>query len=52
MQYTVLVDDDIATLIHKVNAAIAQGWKPVGGICLGTGAQTPTGTAFLQAMTK
>jgi hypothetical protein len=52
MQYTVVVDDDIATLIKKVNAAIAQGWKPLGGVCLGTGAATPTGIAFLQAMTK
>jgi hypothetical protein len=52
MSYSVIVDDDLATLIKKVNAAIAQGWKPLGGICLGTGATTPTGTAFLQAMTK
>ncbi len=52
MDYTVVVDDDLASLIRKVKAAIAQGWRPLGGICLGTGATTPTGTAFLQAMTK
>ena len=52
MQYNVVFDDDLATLVKKVNAAIQQGWKPIGGICLGTGAATATGIAFLQAMTK
>lgn len=50
MQYNVVADDDIPSLVKKVNQAIQAGWKPQGGIAV---AALPSGEGrFLQAMIK
>ena len=48
MKYQVVVDDSLADLIAKVNAAIASGWQPAGGIAVGVRSDDKVG--YFQAM--
>lgn len=48
MEYTVIEHADLKELIDLVNAAIAEGWRPHGGIALATG----WNNRFIQAMVR
>ena len=46
MEYSVIKTNLLKSLIKKVNEAIKEGWKPLGGVCL------DVGYGFAQAMTR
>lgn len=45
MEYKVIVEGSTEMLMHSVNLAISEGWKPYGGVAVGSG-------AIYQAMIK
>lgn len=49
MQYKVIVQLSAEDLIRCVNNAIAEGWKPLGGVCLSVSERN---IAYAQAMIK
>ena len=46
MEYSVIKTNLFKSLIKKVNEAINEGWRPLGGVCL------DVGYGFAQAMTR
>ena len=46
MEYTVIKTNLMKSLIKKVNVAIKEGWRPLGGVCV------DVGYGFAQAMTR
>ena len=46
MEYRVIKTNLLKSLVKKVNEAIKEGWKPLGGVCL------DVGYGFAQAMTR
>jgi hypothetical protein len=46
MEYSVIKTNLLKSLIKKVNEAIKEGWKPLGGVCL------DVGYGFAQAMVR
>jgi len=46
MEYSVIKTNLLKSLIKKVNEAIKEGWRPLGGVCL------DVGYGFAQAMTR
>lgn len=52
MNYTVIFHHDLKILISQVNAAMNQGFKPIGGIAITEENNVPGGKIFLQAMSK
>jgi hypothetical protein len=48
LEYTVIEHDDLKTLISLVNAAIAEGWRPQGGV----GEFKVWGSRMMQAMIR
>ena len=47
-QYTIVRESDVHDLIDKVNAKIAEGWQPLGGVSV----TLVPGSIFAQAMVK
>lgn len=45
MEYRVLMDNSLQKIVEKVNQAIKDGWKPLGGVSADDG-------WFYQAITK
>jgi len=52
MQYDIIYDDVLDSLIEKVNQALQEGWKPVGGVVIAPDQLTESKNVFLQAMTQ
>jgi hypothetical protein len=52
MQYDILYDDVLDMLIAKVNHAIEDGWKPLGGTVVAGNQSMGSGNLFLQAVTN
>lgn len=48
MEYTVIEHNDLKTLVALVNAAIAEGWRPQGGV----GEFKVWDSRFIQAMIR
>ena len=48
MEYQILHDSDVRTLMGLVSGAIAEGWRPQGGV----GCSNYRGLTFTQAMVK
>jgi hypothetical protein len=48
MEYTVIADEDLEKFISLVNAAIAEGWRPQGGV----GVFKVWSSQFTQAMIR
>ena len=46
MEYSVIKTNLLKSLIKKVNEAIKEGWRPLGGVCV------DVGYGFAQAMTR
>jgi hypothetical protein len=46
MEYSVIKTNLLKSLIKKVNQAIKEGWRPLGGVCV------DVGYGFAQAMTR
>ncbi len=46
MEYSVIKTNLLKSLVKKVNEAIKEGWKPLGGVCL------DVGYGFAQAMVR
>ena len=46
MEYSVIKTNLLKSLIKKVNEAIREGWKPLGGVCM------DVGYGFAQAMVR
>jgi len=46
MEYSVIKTNLLKSLIKKVNEAIKQGWKPLGGVC------GDAGYGYAQAMVR
>ena len=46
MEYSVIKTNLLKSLIKKVNEAIKEGWRPLGGVCL------DVGYGFAQSMTR
>jgi len=46
MEYSVIKTNLLKSLIKKVNEAIKDGWRPLGGVCV------DVGYGFAQAMTR
>ena len=46
MEYSVIKTNLLKSLIKKVNEAIIEGWRPLGGVCV------DVGYGFAQAMTR
>lgn len=49
MRYCIIVEKTAADLSRKVNAAISEGWKPQGGVSIGSVAMG-TAPMFAQAL--
>ena len=52
MQYNIVYDDVLDSLIEKVNQAIQEGWNPVGGLVIANDQLTESGNLFLQSITR
>ena len=52
MQYDILYDDVLDILISKVNRAIEDGWRPLGGTVVAGNQSIGAGNLFLQAVTN
>lgn len=52
MQYDIVYDDVLDSLIEKVNQAIQEGWNPVGGLVIANDQLTESGNLFLQSITR
>lgn len=52
MQYDIVYDDVLDSLVEKVNRAIQEGWNPVGGLVIAPDQLTESGNLFLQAITR
>jgi hypothetical protein len=48
MQYQVVVDATLDNLIHRVKAAVGEGWRPEGGITYAPETTTP----YMQVIVK
>lgn len=48
MKYKIIEEIYIVDLEREVNAAIKQGWEPIGGVCIDTA--YCSGTSVCQAM--
>ena len=51
MEYTVIQADSLSDLIKYVNYAIAEGFKPIGGVMI-TPSSMYAAPTYAQAMTK
>ena len=45
MEYQIIMEEHPGALAREVNKAIAEGWTPLGGVCV-------TGSQFVQAMVR
>ena len=52
VQYDIVYDDVLDSLIEKVNQAIQKGWNPVGGLVIANDHLTGSGNLFLQSLTR
>ncbi len=57
MEYAVVQESNVKNLVAEVNALIASGWRPLGGITLkpydpGVGMGNHTPMQYMQPMTR